>query len=159
MRSQYADRERRLAGIAADVRSEEPEPDLVWAVVAPGRKRLMPRAQAKERGYELDTAPPRSDGFPASNTYRLSTEERRKIHLQTGVHVEDYANYKRVCREKGWRDEEKGESGLERKKQIVEWVDSGAQGECPAGRHGLSVAPRQKPTQLDEYIARRMAGY
>lgn len=75
--------------------------------------------------------------------YRLSKEEKRKIHLQTGIHVEDYAHYKRICRERGLRDQEKGERAFDAKVAIAEWVKSGGRPEDkPVGN--CSIQPREK---------------
>lgn len=119
--------------------------EYVWARTAPGLSKRVKREVAEAEGWEFEV--PKESGpieAPVSNTYRLSPGERERIYLQTGVRVEDYAHYKRVQRERGWRDVEKGEPGDIVRKEVVEWVDAGAKGECPAGRNSVGEAPRRR---------------
>lgn len=41
--------------------------------------------------------------------YRLSVDEKDKLEKQTGVKFEDHSQYKRWCKENGFRDLERGE--------------------------------------------------
>jgi len=134
----------------------EPEPEYVWARVGNAKLKRVRKDVAEAEGMEIDTREVKFE-VPASNTYRLSVEERERIYWQTGRRVEDYANLKRYYRENGLRDEEKGEGGREKKDLIREWVAAGSPGECPAGRHGLKVKPRPGAGQFMEYIARKKA--
>lgn len=120
--------------------------EMVWVRVGNGRSKLMAKSRAEAEGLEIEPPPPPRDwsAGPESNTYRLTPEERKKIYEQTGVHVEDYAHYKRVCKERGWRDIEAGERADIARKQIVEWVDSGCPGPCPAGRTSMAPMPVPK---------------
>lgn len=67
-----------------------------------------------EHGTRLRWVPFGSPGGPSPSRragYRLSVVERRKVFLQTGKWVDDWAGLKRLYRERGWRDLEKGEAG------------------------------------------------
>ncbi len=87
--------------------------------------------------------------------YRLTPEEKRRVSLQLGEPVEDYAHLKRLYREQGLRDLERGEPAMEKKKILAEWAMNGAKGPCPTGHHGLEVKPRDRPSRLAEYIERK----
>lgn len=123
----------------------------VWIEVSPGRKKRVPREEAVGNGASFeepggDDAP--VAGFlPDGNTYRLTPEERERIYLQTGVHVEDYAHFKRVQKERGWRDIEKGEPGDLHRKAILDWVNGGERGAPPVPH--TSLGPPPPPPKVD----------
>jgi hypothetical protein len=129
----------------------------VWAKIAPGRLKYVPRSEAEAEGWEFDRPAddrPVDEFMPASNTYRLSADEKKRVFEQTGVHVEDYAHMKRVYRERGWRDVEKGEVGDVMRREIIEWARGGSKGPCPAGRNSLDDPGfKSGPPNMEAYKA------
>lgn len=113
-------------------------------IVVNGQRRLAPSVASEWRKRQ-DEAKPTSYN-PSSRRsgagYRLSVEEKKRIHTQTGQHFEDYAQYRAWCRASGYRDVERGEPQDVYRRDMAEWVDSGAQGEPP---HEWTGAARRRP--------------
>lgn len=86
----------------------------VWARVGHGRTRRMTREQAEAEGLEIDTRPPM--GSAAANIVRLHADpkEKEQFYNATGRRIDDRGDIKRVFKQTGLRDAEKGEEAYDR---------------------------------------------
>lgn len=86
--------------------------------------------------------------------YRLTLEEKRKLEAQLGHPVEDYAHLKRIYREQGLRDLERGEPAATKKDIIKEWVKAGGKDPNPLGPSSLSPVQRRRET-YEQWVRRK----
>ena len=87
-----------------------PVPDThVWVHDGPGRTRRVRREVAEAEGLRVDTRPPKGLGACATQRIHMSPEEKREVFLKTGKRVEYRDELRRVYKETGLRDAEKGE--------------------------------------------------
>lgn len=116
--------------------------EIVWAEVAPGRLRRMTRQAAKEAGYRIDTRRPRGMGRGTfTKRLHLSAEEAEKFFLQTGERVRDENDVQAYYRRSGKHEMERGESQDIARRQLQEYVASGARGESPVEFQGWGRKP------------------
>lgn len=118
------DRARRMAGVAASGAQRH-------AAI----KSATPRAPCVEHpNWEADECVwcrREGTGYFGGANYRLSVEAKAKLHLQTGEHFEDHAQYRAWCRATGHRDIEKGEKSDESWRIFSEWTKGGQKGKNP----------------------------
>jgi hypothetical protein len=130
--------------------------ELESVITVDGRQVINPAVRELWRKQQAEAKPTSYAGSRARNAgYRLTVEEKTKLEAQLGRPVEDYAELKRIYREQGLRDLERGEPAAAKKDLIREWAKSGYEGPNPVGPSSMSM-PKRPRESFEQWRRKRI---